>query len=82
MDYNKEYSNCCGGPLRTGNLELAEKIGKTRAEEAYNTGANYITTICPQCLISLRQSAALLNYDLEVEDLTYLIAKALGIEEI
>ncbi len=80
MENNKQYSNCCGGPLRTSNLEFAENIGKKRAEEAFNTKATYVTTICPQCLISLRQSAALLKYDYEVVDLNVLIAMALGIE--
>jgi Fe-S oxidoreductase len=79
MDYNRENSNCCGGPLRTAFLEQAEKIGVLRAQEANETGADYVTTICPQCVISLRQSSSGFNYT--VTDLVVLIAKALGIPE-
>jgi len=79
MDYNRENSNCCGGPLRTAFLEQAEKIGALRAKEANETGAEYVTTICPQCMISLRQSSSDFNY--KVTDLMVLIAKALGIPE-
>ncbi|NVM28094.1 MAG: (Fe-S)-binding protein [Candidatus Helarchaeota archaeon] len=81
MDYNLKDANCCGGPMRTAYLDLAEKIGKLRAQEAADTKADHVTTICPQCLISLRQSAALLNCDYNVIDLIVLIAKALGIKE-
>ncbi|MHA1266251.1 MAG: (Fe-S)-binding protein [Candidatus Helarchaeota archaeon] len=79
MDYNRQEANCCGGPLRTAFLEEAKKIGEMRAKEAANTGADYLTTICPQCVISLRQSAGDFNYT--VVDLIVIIAKALGIDE-
>ncbi|MHA1650299.1 MAG: (Fe-S)-binding protein [Candidatus Helarchaeota archaeon] len=79
MDFNREHSNCCGGPMRTAFLEYAQKIGRLRAQEANATGAEFVTTICPQCVISLRQSAQ--DYDFIVTDLVVLIAKALGIEE-
>jgi Fe-S oxidoreductase len=65
--------------LRTAFLEYAEKIGVLRAKEADETGAEYVTTICPQCIISLRQSSSDFNY--KVTDLMVLIAKALGIPE-
>ena len=79
MESNRENSNCCGGPMRTAYLEHAEKIGSIRAKEANDTGAKYVTTICPQCVISLRQSS--LNYEYTVTDLVVLVAKALGIDE-
>ncbi|NVM53104.1 MAG: (Fe-S)-binding protein [Candidatus Helarchaeota archaeon] len=79
MDYNKENSNCCGGPLRTAFLDIAQKIGELRAKEANDTGADIVTTICPQCVISLRQSSH--DFDYIVTDLIVLIAKALGIKE-
>ncbi len=81
MEHNLQDANCCGGPMRTAFLDLAQKIGNLRAREAADTHAEYVTTICPQCVISLRQSAALLNCDYNVIDLIILIAKALGIEE-
>jgi len=78
MDYNKENANCCGGPLRTAFLKDAEKIGEIRAKEASETGAKFVTTICPQCEISLRQSSR--NFEYTVANLIILVAKALGIE--
>ncbi|MHA1279204.1 MAG: (Fe-S)-binding protein [Candidatus Helarchaeota archaeon] len=79
MDYNRENANCCGGPMRTAYLGHAEKIGRLRAKEANDTGAKFVTTICPQCVISLRQSSS--DYEYVVTDLVVLIAKALGINE-
>ncbi|TFG04272.1 MAG: (Fe-S)-binding protein [Promethearchaeota archaeon] len=79
MEHNREDANCCGGPMRTAFIEDAAKIGKLRAQEANDTGATYVTSICPQCEISLRQSAK--DFDYVVTDIIVLLAKALGIEE-
>ena len=81
MENIKEESNCCGGPLRTAYLDYAQEIGKLRTEEIAKTGAKYVTTICPQCIISLRQAASLNEHKFEVIDLIVLVAKALGIKE-
>ncbi len=77
----KEESNCCGGPLRTAHLDLAQEVGKIRALEIADSGAKYVTTICPQCVISLRQAASLNELDFEVIDLIVLVAYALNIKE-
>jgi len=79
MEYTRENSNCCGGPMRTVFIDHAQKIGKLRAKEANDTGAEFVTSICPQCVISLRQSSS--NYNYIVADLVILVAKALGIKE-
>ncbi|MHA1382875.1 MAG: (Fe-S)-binding protein [Candidatus Helarchaeota archaeon] len=81
MENIKEDSNCCGGTLRTAYLDYAQEIGKNRALEIIETGAKYVTTICPQCIISLRQAISLNELDIEVIDLMVLVAHALGIEE-
>ncbi len=81
MENIKEESNCCGGPLRTAFLDYAQEIGKNRALEIVNSGAKYVTTICPQCSISLRQAAALNELDFKVIDLIVLVAYALNLEE-
>ncbi|MHA1378599.1 MAG: (Fe-S)-binding protein [Candidatus Helarchaeota archaeon] len=81
MENIREESNCCGGPLRTAYLDYAQEIGKNRAIEIADTGAEFVTTICPQCVISLRQVASLNELDFEVIDLIVLIARGLGIEE-
>lgn len=81
MENIKEEANCCGGPLRTSFLDYAQEIGKNRAMEILETGAKYVTTICPQCVISLRQATSLNNLNFEVVDLMVLVAYSLGIKE-
>jgi len=54
----KQSANCCGagGGVKKGFPELALKIGKSRIQEAEETGAEIIVSICPFCYRNLADS--------------------------
>jgi heterodisulfide reductase subunit D len=51
MNRMREYSFCCGGGggVRTGKIDFAQATAERRIEEALDTGAEILTTVCPFC---------------------------------
>ncbi|MHA1311042.1 MAG: (Fe-S)-binding protein [Candidatus Helarchaeota archaeon] len=55
----KENSWCCGagGGVKSGFPELANKIARSRIEEALETGTDALITACPFCINNLREAS-------------------------
>jgi Fe-S oxidoreductase len=51
MRLNNNFSQCCGGGggLQAHATETVKETAKRRVREAIDTGAQYISTICPTC---------------------------------
>ncbi len=51
MRLNREFSQCCGGGggLQATATDTVKETAKRRVKEAMDTGAEYISTICPTC---------------------------------
>jgi Fe-S oxidoreductase len=81
MDYNRDEAHCCGSVLTLiKEPTVAHEIGKTRLDEAVETGAEKVLALCPCCEFQLRVSAEKKNVPIQVEDLASFTAKALGFE--
>lgn len=59
----KDYDECCGfaGAFAVKNPKLSRKISKQKAENAIATGADYVLTSCPACVLGLKQGFFLLR---------------------
>lgn len=53
----KDYDECCGfsGEFAIKNHKISMQISKQKAQNAINTGADYIVTTCPACVLGLKQ---------------------------
>jgi len=76
---NRNFSLCCGGG---GNVEmvdpeLSEAVARRKLQEIQSTGADTVVSSCPLCLRTIRAAAQREGIDLNVLDLTQLVAKSL-----
>ena len=71
MDNIREESICCGagGGVKSAYPKIASQMGKSRIDEAKQTGCETLVTPCPFCKLNLE------NDDLEVLDLTEFLVK-------
>jgi len=55
MRLNREFSQCCGGGggLQATSQEVVKDSADRRVQSALDTGAKYISTICPTCEATL-----------------------------
>jgi Fe-S oxidoreductase len=76
----KQSANCCGagGGVKKGFPELALKIAKSRIQEAEETGAEYIVSICPFCFRNLSDAITDLGSKLKMVDLMEFVDQALN----
>lgn len=53
----KDYDECCGfaGEFAIKNAKISQAISKQKAENALATGADFIVTMCPACIMGLHQ---------------------------
>ena len=75
MPRNRNESFCCGGG--GGNYwaeEVGTRINQARAEEALDTGADFIATSCPFCLLMLTDGAKKFTEDQKIFDIAELVA--------
>lgn len=51
------YDDCCGfaGEFAIKNRKISLQISKQKAQNIVNTGADYIITTCPACILGLKQ---------------------------
>lgn len=77
MARTRENARCCGfgGGVASASKELAQKMSDTRLKEALDTDAQILTSACPFCTFSLREAAARNNADINVIDLTEVVAQ-------
>jgi heterodisulfide reductase subunit D len=71
MKRNRENAWCCGagGGVKIGYPEWALEVSKERLEEAKETGASIISSICPFCRTNLSDANSKYNMEFEVLDL-------------
>ncbi len=76
----KESTKCCGagGGVKKGFPELALEIAKARIQEAEETGADYLVSICPFCYRNLSDAIKALNSEIKMIDLMELLEQALN----
>ncbi|MFX1595334.1 MAG: (Fe-S)-binding protein, partial [Promethearchaeota archaeon] len=72
---NRENAWCCGagGGVKIGYPEWSVEISKERLEEAKETGASVISSICPFCRTNLSDANEKYNMGLEVIDLVEIL---------
>lgn len=53
----KDYDECCGfsGEFAIKNHKISQELSKQKAQNAIATGADYIVTTCPACILGLKQ---------------------------
>ena len=75
MKRNRNFAWCCGagGGVKIGYPEWAVEISKERLEEAKETGATIISSVCPFCRTNLSDANDNYNFDMEVLDLMEII---------
>lgn len=55
---NREWTSCCGGPIKILFPELSHVIGERRVSELKESGSQHILTSCPYCLSALEGGLA------------------------
>ncbi|MBD3194247.1 MAG: hypothetical protein GF317_04275 [Candidatus Lokiarchaeota archaeon] len=75
----KNNAKCCGagGGVKKAFPELSLEVAKARVQEAEDTNADYLVSICPFCFRNLQDAIDNLNSDLIMIDLMELVNKAL-----
>jgi Fe-S oxidoreductase/nitrate reductase gamma subunit len=74
---SRSNSFCCGaGGGNYWNEETGKRINYARAREAFESGADLITTACPFCLLMLTDGLKTFTDDQRVFDLSELVQKA------
>ncbi|MBA7507501.1 putative iron-sulfur-binding oxidoreductase FadF [subsurface metagenome] len=76
----KENTKCCGagGGVKKAFPELALEIAKSRVQEAEETGAENLVSICPFCFRNIDDAIKALNSNMKMVDLLELIDRALN----
>lgn len=76
----KQSAKCCGagGGVKKGFPELALDIAKSRIQEAEETGAEYLVSICPFCYRNLTDAITEMGSNLKMVDLMELVEQALN----
>jgi Fe-S oxidoreductase len=76
----KQSAKCCGagGGVKKGFPELALEIAKSRIQEAEETGAEYLVSICPFCYRNLSDAIAEMGSTIKMVDLMELVEQALN----
>ncbi len=76
----KENAKCCGagGGVKKAFPELALEIAKSRVQEAEETGAQNLVSICPFCFRNIDDAIKALNSNMKMVDLLELIDQALN----
>ena len=77
MRRNRENAWCCGagGGVKIGYPEWSLEVSKERLEEAKESGASVISSICPFCRTNLSDANEKYNMDFEVIDLLEILDK-------
>ncbi|MEM3722738.1 MAG: heterodisulfide reductase-related iron-sulfur binding cluster, partial [Candidatus Bathyarchaeia archaeon] len=77
---------CCGGLLRGYADDVALAIARDKIVNAYNAGADCISTLCPFCFLTLDLGQTLIKatykeeYNLPIIHYAELLSLSLGVE--
>lgn len=81
MERKREKAFCCGGGGCHMWMEerAGKRINQSRVEQALETGAEILATVCPLCMISLDSAIKVLNLDgsIRVRDVLELVMERL-----
>jgi Fe-S oxidoreductase len=82
MPRHRERGFCCGaGGARMWMEEhLGKRINAERTDEAAATGANVLGVACPFCMVMLDDGAKGKGGDLEVRDVSQVVAESVGLD--
>ena len=77
----KDYDECCGfsGEFAIKNHKISMQISKQKAQNAINTGADYVITTCPACVLGLKQGMLGIKKSPKVLSLNYFLNLAINI---
>jgi Fe-S oxidoreductase len=78
MERNKENAVCCGTSGWANCSSCSKQIQAERLHEAKAAGANTLVTACPKCQIHLSCALGTMDMDLQIKDLTTLIAESIA----
>lgn len=80
MDYNREEARCCGagGGVKAGFPDMAMAIARKRVEEASETGAKILATMCPFCQMSFSGALEELDSPMRLAGIEELLLESLG----
>lgn len=75
----EKAQSCCGfaGLWSIKNPKLSQKVQKEKMEDFKSTGADYVLTTCPGCVLQLRDGAKKFHNDQEVQHLADYLASRL-----
>ncbi len=79
LENSRAKSVCCGGGgnVEMGDAGLSEKVAQKKIQEIQRTGAHTVVTSCQQCVRTIKGSVRRQKVDLNVMDITELVALAL-----
>ncbi len=77
MARNRENAVCCGTTGWANCSTCSKQIQVERLREARATGAGTVITACPKCQIHLSCAKSTMDLDLQIMDLTALIAQSM-----
>ena len=81
MEHHRENAHCCGSVMTLiKDPPVAAEIGKSRMDEAIDTGAAKILAMCPCCEFQFRVTARKKGLAIETVDLARFGAATLGYE--
>jgi glycolate oxidase len=81
LPYSKEQARCCGGGggLWAFNNEVSLNAAETRLKQDLQpTSINTLTTACPQCQINFRFTSKKVSREIEINDITEIVDKAMN----
>ncbi|MGY5879954.1 MAG: (Fe-S)-binding protein [Candidatus Thorarchaeota archaeon] len=83
MNPSRQDTRCCGshGLLDVVNPVLASKIAERRLRDVTVTPASRVVTECPRCILGFDLAKFTTNYDIQVQDITQLVAESLSPKE-
>lgn len=77
-NFSRQFALCCGGG--SGGLWLdwpkGERMADVRVQQALDTGAEILAVACPYCLQMFEDSVKTMNLNLQVMDVSELLAEA------
>ncbi len=76
MERNRENALCCGTSGWANCSSCSKQIQAERLKEARATGAQVLVTACPKCRIHLSCALGNMDLDIQIKDLTMLLADA------
>lgn len=79
MKTHGKEASCCGGGggLLATDPELSEKLASNRVDDAMETGAEYLVTLCPTCELNLKKASQKVDGRIKVKNVLDLVYESL-----